>query len=96
MANRYEVDCISKDDRYSRVERITHIGGSNNGEGKRWKVSSDEAIQNIEAGVWSFFVRGKTRQDTVIVQRSASGRKYLKTDGDGVNDNNLLYLPECP
>lgn len=95
MANRYEVECISKDDRDSRVERITHIGGSNS-DGTRWRVSSDEAIRNIEAGVWSFFVRGKTRQDNVIVQRSASGRKYLKTDGDRVDDNNLLYLDECP
>ncbi|MDD3927909.1 MAG: DUF3892 domain-containing protein, partial [bacterium] len=27
---------------------------------------------------------------------SASGNKYLKTQNDGEQPNNLLSLPECP
>ncbi|WP_293875992.1 MULTISPECIES: DUF3892 domain-containing protein [unclassified Sphingomonas] len=32
----------------------------------------------------------------VIVARSVSGNKYLKTQSDGEQPNNLLSLPECP
>jgi hypothetical protein len=32
----------------------------------------------------------------VIVARSAAGNKYLKTQNDGEQPNNLLSLPECP
>nr|WP_301538770.1 DUF3892 domain-containing protein [Klebsiella pneumoniae] len=31
----------------------------------------------------------------VIVAVSASGNKYLKTQNDGEQPNNLLSLPEC-
>jgi len=32
----------------------------------------------------------------VIVSNSAAGNKYLKTQNDGEQPNNLLSLPECP
>lgn len=32
----------------------------------------------------------------VIVATSQYGNKYLKTDNDGEQPNNLLILPECP
>jgi hypothetical protein len=31
-----------------------------------------------------------------VVARAASGHKYLKTESDGEQPNNLLSLPECP
>jgi len=95
MASQHEVKCINKSDRYNPHERILSIGGPNAG-GTQWKLSQPEAIKGIEEGKWSFYVtkNGKTVQ--VIVAVSAQGNKYLKTEADGEQPNNLLSLPECP
>lgn len=95
MASSHEILCINKDDRQNPQERITHIGGKNSPT-ERWKLGLDEAIRAIENETYSFYVsRGGSRVD-VIVSKSRSGRKYLKTSNDGEEPNNLLSLPECP
>lgn len=91
MANR--IDCINKDDRYSPHERIQNVGGPKD-DGSRWKVTTDEAIQGIEAGRWSFYVHAGGRSVNVIVAVH-EGRKYLKTEADGYSPDNLLSLREC-
>ena len=90
------VFCINKSDRDNPHERITHIGGFNN-DGTRWKLTQQDAIQGIESGKWNFYVE-QPRGDRVrvIVARSSSGNKYIKTEADGDQPNNLLSLPECP
>ena len=86
--NYLEVTCINKDDRMSKVESITHIGG------RDWRKSKYEAIREIENLESSFYVSsGSNRVDVVIGIRN--GNKYLKTKPDGENTNNLLSLPEC-
>ena len=45
---------------------------------------------------WSFYVAVGGRSVWVIVAKSAYGNKYLKTEADGEQPNNLLSLPECP
>lgn len=94
MANTAEIKCINKDDRYNPYERITHVGGFAN---KQWKLSLDDAIGKIERGEWAFFV-SRPQGDTVWVEVAVSrhGNKYLKTEADGDEPNNLLSLPECP
>ena len=47
------------------------------------------------AGV-AFFVVVAAREVSVIVATSRYGNKYLKTEADGEEPNNLLSLPECP
>ena len=91
----HQVLCINKSDRYNPHERITHIGGVN-ADGSRWKLEQKKAIEGIEAGSWRFWVSAGGESVWVIIAISAAGNKYLKTQNDGEQPNNLLSLPECP
>ena len=91
-----QVKCINKSNRYNPHERIINIGGTNS-DGTRWKLSQEEAIRGIEDGRWQFYVSRPPGDSVwVIVAISPYGNKYLKTEADGDQPNNLLSLPECP
>ena len=94
MADRHEVLCINKSDRMNPYERITHIGGRNS-DGTVWKITQEAAITGIESGKWSFYVSRGGRTVNVIVSVSKHGHKYLMTESDGEQPDNLLSLPEC-
>jgi hypothetical protein len=89
-----EIQCINKSNRYNPHERIVRIGGISNGQ--RWSMTQVEAIVAIEQGQYSFFVNRGGRIVRVIVAASRLGNKYLKTEADGEQPDNLLSLPECP
>lgn len=94
MASRHEVKCINKSDRFDPHERIRAIGGVNPS-GTNWKLSQQDAINGIEAGKWAFYVSVRGKAVNVIVAISRFGHKYLKTEADGEQPNNLLSLYEC-
>jgi Protein of unknown function (DUF3892) len=94
MASLHEVKCINKADRYNAHERIRAIGGQNS-DGTNWKLTQEDAIQGNESGRWRFFVRAHGQFVNVVVAVSRWGNKYLKTEADGEQPNNLLSLYEC-
>ena len=94
MATSHEVKCINKTDRYNAHERIRAIGGINPN-GTNWKLTQEQAIQGIEAGKWNFYVAMRGHIVKVVVAVSRFGNKYLKTEADGEQPNNLLSLMEC-
>lgn len=94
MADQYQIRCIKKTDRYNPHERIRAVGGFDGG--KNWMLSQEQAIEGIESGKWQFYVQPPGgHRAWVVVARSQHGYRYLKTQADGEQPNNLLSLPEC-
>jgi hypothetical protein len=94
MAQRVQIHCINKTNRQSPHDSIQFIGGLNTNN-TRWKLSQPEAINCIENGTYSFYVNVNQRVVNVIVSTN-NGNKYIKTENDNLDPNNLLSLPECP
>lgn len=95
MAGTFQVRCINKSDRDNPWERITHLGGLAGQE--PWRITQERCIAGIEADE-KYFVKVNADPDTVwlVVATSRYGNKYVKTQSDGDQPNNLLKLPECP
>lgn len=95
MADTVQIQCINKTNRMSAHERIHSVGGKN-GDGSTWKLPQQAAIEGIDTGKWRFWVSAGGKSVWVVVATSQWGNKYLKTEADGEQPNNLLSLPECP
>lgn len=83
------VTCVTKPDRNSSHEHITHLGGT----GWTWPVRS--VIEAIEARTYTFYTEvGGKRADIAVNDRN--GKKFVQTHADGYWNNNLLSLNACP
>lgn len=94
MASRAQIRCINKAVRSDPNESITHVGGGF--PGSQWKLTLADAINKIEAGEWEFYVQTGGKEVRVVVGLSRAQNKYLRTESDSTETNNLLSLPECP
>ncbi len=83
-----KITCINKTNRQDPHERISHVGGSG------WRMTLDQAITAIEDGTDTFHTTVNGKRAEVIIAKH-NGNKYLKTENDGEQPNNLLSLPEC-
>lgn len=90
----YRVACITRPDRTSTHEHITHVGGTCP-DGTGWYDPVPAVVGLIEAGQHRFYTREQGVVAWVYVRTSAGGRKFLQTRADGVWTNNLLALPDC-
>ena len=64
--------------------------------GETWSPrSKDEAIDDIEKGRHSYFVRTRSAGRTNIEVVNGPNGKYLRTHGDSTTGNNLDELPDC-
>jgi Protein of unknown function (DUF3892) len=65
-------------------------------EGPRWTLSTDEAIEGILSGKWSFYIQlGIYEVVNLQLATSPTGRFYLKTEADQDTPDELLFLPRC-
>lgn len=70
-------------------ERIAGIAGHD------WYRTEKQVIDDIDHGVNSYYVN--VNGDRVkVVTASRNERRYLKTETDGYQPDNLLALPEPP
>lgn len=93
MAEGYRVDCSRKTGRQGAHERISAIGGYLGGE--RWIHTQEQAIDNITNKKINYYVDRPKGHRVNIIIGTLNGRKYLKTENDGEQPNNLLELPDC-
>lgn len=91
---RRQITCVNKSDRFNPHERILRIGGVDL-YSMRWSASQERAISWIENRQYELFVRASGREISVVVAVSRYGNKYIKTEADGKQPDNLLSLWEC-
>ena len=84
-----QVTCINKQPRDNPYEGITHLGAST------WKWTRQQVIDSINAGSNTFFTLVQDRRADIGVVNGPHG-PYLRTHADGVWNDNLLALGECP
>jgi hypothetical protein len=87
MADRFVV-ASGKD---PRSGDITKLCNPNEGWSPRWK---SEAISDIENGFHAYYVRWTDMTTQIHVVHGPTG-KYLRTDRDRTERNNLQDLPDC-
>jgi hypothetical protein len=85
------VTCITKPNRESSYEHITHLGGDG------WKWTREQVIYSIENGSNTFHVIDAAghRSEVGVVAPTDGRSKHLRTYADGDWNNNLLALREC-
>jgi hypothetical protein len=89
----YQVTCVTKPDRFSTHEHITHIGNIDN----KWKITRELAILKIDSKQEAFYTVDRTsgRKMYIGVVREAGRSPYLRTYADGKWNDNLLAQAEC-
>ena len=94
MTKEYQVTCITKPDRFSTHEHITHIGNV----AGNWRLPREDAIRRIDGQQDAFFTIDKSTGRKVyvgVVRGDGNKAPYLRTYADGKWNDNLLAQQEC-
>ena len=85
------VTCITKPNRDSVHEHITHLGGNG------WKWTREQVIASIDARTNTFHVLDAVghRAEVGVVDPGNGRARYVRTYADGIWNDNLLALPNC-
>jgi hypothetical protein len=87
----YQVNC-HKPDNADADRRLQGLGGKVQ---TQWYLPIDQLISLIEGGD-KFWTVDQNGNSVWVVIGTRNGRKYLRTESDGIEPNNLLALPVCP
>lgn len=87
----HQVTCHTPDDA-DADRRLEGLGGPGGG---GWYRDIDFLIEGIEAGTYDLWTVAPDGQSVWVEVAVRNRRKYLKTEADGVEPNNLLALPHC-
>lgn len=89
-----QVTCIKKSHALSTHEHITHLGNPQS----NWMWTREQVIASIDAKMNTFFVKDPNtgKRADIGVVRPADRAAYLRTYADGVWNDNLLSLNQCP
>jgi Protein of unknown function (DUF3892) len=90
MADTFQVTC-HKPDNADRDRRIQGLGGPSG-----WYRDIDTLIDGIESGSYRLWAVDTNRNSVWVIVAERNWRKYLKTESDGIEPNNLLALRACP
>ena len=95
MARYLRIRSIVKTERTDAHERIKDICGLMP-DGSHWTLKHEDAVLQVENRTCAFYIErpGDKRYD-VIVAMDVRAHKYLKTDTDRDQPDELLFLPTC-
>lgn len=74
--------------------RLEGLGGPN-GTGALWYHDIDTLIRGIESRSYRLWTVDMSGKSVWVEVHTRNHKKYLKTQTDGVEPNNLLALPRC-
>jgi hypothetical protein len=83
-----QVTCITKPNRDSKHEAISHLGGAG------WYWTRQQVFDSINAKTNTFYTMVGGKRANVGVVDGPHGQ-FVRTYADGVWSDNLLALPEC-
>lgn len=91
-----KITCINKDNGNHENPNvaITDLGWVNEKDGESGKSSRLTIYNWIKDGGYAY-VEKNGNKVKVVIEETANGTKYVKTEADNTTTNNLLSLPEC-
>jgi len=91
-----KVTCINKDhgNHDNPYEAIEYLGWTKDITNEIGKYSRARMVQFLENHGIAYVEKGGEKA-YLIVRTSTGGNKYVKTEADSTEANNLLELPEC-
>lgn len=78
-----------------RDRRLEGLGGPDSTTGALWYRDIDFLIRGIESNEYALWTVDQQGNSVWVEVKERNKRKYLKTQTDGVEPNNLLALPRC-